>query len=98
MADAAAADAAADVVSQARDAAYTAIGFGVLAYQRLQVRRRELTREVGGKEGVARLVHKVEETVDPVLDGVERRLPQQARSVLHQARTAGKTIERVLLS
>ena len=86
-----------DPLQQVREAGYTAIGFGVLAYQRLQVRRRELAKEVGGKDGVARLVHKVEEKVDPVLDGVERRLPPQARTALHQARTAGKTIEKVLL-
>lgn len=29
----------------ARDAVYTAIGLGVLTYQRLQVRRRELSRD-----------------------------------------------------
>lgn len=86
-----------DLLSRARDASYTAIGFGVLAYQRLQVRRRELTKEVGGKEGVVRFVHRVEEAVDPVLDGVERRLPDQARTAFHQARTATRTIERVLL-
>ena len=85
------------MLGRARESGYTAIGFGVLAYQRLQVRRRELTKEAGGKEGVARFVHRVEEAVDPVLDGLERRLPDQARTAFHQARTAGKTIERVLL-
>lgn len=86
------------MLDRVREAGYTAIGFGVLAYQRLQVRRRDLTRQAGGKEGgVARFVHKVEETVDPVLDGVERRLPDQARTVFHQARAAGKTLERVVL-
>ncbi|MFK8022920.1 MAG: hypothetical protein AB8G26_03055 [Ilumatobacter sp.] len=29
----------------ARDTAYTTVGLGILAYQRLQVRRRELERE-----------------------------------------------------
>lgn len=89
--------AADDLTAQARDAAYTAVGFGVLAFQRLQVRRRELVKQVGGREGVARFVHKVEEAVDPVLDDVERRLPEQARTAVHRARTAGKTLERVLL-
>ena len=86
-----------DPLKQAKEAGYTAIGFGVLAYQRLQVRRRELTKQVGGKEGVARFVHRVEEKVDPVLDGVERRLPPQARTAMQGARLAGKTLERVLL-
>ena len=35
-----------DVATRARDAAYTAVGFGVLAVQRLQVRRRDLTKDV----------------------------------------------------
>ncbi|MEZ5280402.1 MAG: hypothetical protein R2770_08000 [Acidimicrobiales bacterium] len=30
-----------------RDAAYTAIGFAVLGFQRLQVKRRQLEREFG---------------------------------------------------
>lgn len=30
----------------ARDAVYTAVGLGVLVYQRLQVRRREIEREL----------------------------------------------------
>ena len=86
-----------DLAAKARDAGYVAVGFGVLAFQKLQVRRRELVKEVGGKEGVARIVRKVEEKVDPVLDDVEKRLPDQARTALHQARTAGRTLERVLL-
>ncbi len=86
-----------DLGTQARDAAYTAVGFGVLAFQRLQVRRRELVQQVGGREGVARFVRQVEEAVDPVLDGVEQRLPGQARTAVHRARLAGKTVERALL-
>ena len=86
-----------DPLKQVKEAGYTAVGFGVLAYQRLQVRRREMVKKVGGKAGVARFVHRVEEKVDPVLDGVERRLPPQARTAFHGARAAGKTIERVLL-
>jgi hypothetical protein len=30
----------------ARDAAYTAVGLGILTYQRIQVRRREIEREL----------------------------------------------------
>ena len=86
-----------DLRAQAKEAAYTAVGFGVLAFQRLQVQRRELVKQVGGKEGVAQFVRRVEKAVDPVLDGVEKRLPDQARSAFHGARAAGKTLERVLL-
>mgnify|MGYP001798145797 CR=1 FL=1 len=38
---------AADTAAQfARDALYTAVGLGILGYQRLQVRRREIEREL----------------------------------------------------
>lgn len=33
-------------VDLARDTAYTAVGLGLLTYQRLQVRRREIEREL----------------------------------------------------
>ncbi|CAB4364171.1 MAG: hypothetical protein F2681_00945 [Actinobacteria bacterium] len=36
------------VVALTRDAAYVAIGFGVLAFQQAQVRRRELEKVVSG--------------------------------------------------
>lgn len=36
------------IVTAARDAAYVTIGFGVLAFQQAQVRRREIEKVVGG--------------------------------------------------
>ena len=87
--------------TRARDAGYTAVGFGVLAVQRLQVMRREIQKDVGkrvgGKAGVASAVKKVEAVVDPVLDKVEKQLPGQARVVMHTARTAGKVVQKTLL-
>ena len=87
--------------TRARDAGYTAVGFGVLAVQRLQVKRREVQKEVGrrvgGKAGVRQAVHRVEAVVDPVLDKVEKQLPLQARVVVHTARTAGKVVQETLL-
>lgn len=38
--------AAATASGLARDVAYTAVGLGVLTYQRIQVRRREIEREL----------------------------------------------------
>ncbi len=38
--------AASTATGLARDAAYTAVGLGVLTYQRIQVRRREIEREL----------------------------------------------------
>lgn len=95
-----------DLLSRARDAGYTALGFGVLAVQRLQVRRRELAKDMAGAAGptvtaarpaVGGLLRRVEKAVDPVLDGVERRLPGQARSAFRTARAVGKTLQRTLL-
>ena len=91
-----------DLLRRARDAGYTAVGFGVLALQRLQVQRRALAKDlgqrIGGRAGVGRIVRQAEAAVDPVLDGFEKALPGAARSVFHQARQAGKIVERVLLS
>lgn len=90
-----------DVLDRARDAAYTAVGFGVLAFQRLQVERRQLAKDlyaaVGGKPGVRRIAREVDKAVDPVLDSVEEKLPEQARRVFRQARVAGRVVEHTLL-
>jgi hypothetical protein len=42
-----------DVNSLLRDAGYTAVGFGILAFQRAQVRRRELERSVRAASSVS---------------------------------------------
>lgn len=110
-----------ELVNRARDAAFTVVGFGVLGFQRLQVRRREVTKELvkvvggglggglggaaalgskalGGRAGVGKIVRRVDAVVDPVLDTVERRLPSSAKTVFHQARQAGRFVERAVLS
>jgi hypothetical protein len=50
-----------DVTNLAKDAAYVSIGLGVIAFQRLQVRRNELEKLVGDR------VKLVEERVGSVL-------------------------------
>lgn len=91
-----------DLLTRARDAGYTAVGFGVLAVQRLQVQRRELAKDIGerigGREGVGRFVRQVEAAVDPLLDDVEKRLPEGGRTFVHRARQAGKVVRHTLLS
>ena len=86
-----------DVAARARDAAYTAVGFGVLAAQRLQVTRRDLTKDVvdrlGGPAEVRRYVRQAQVVIDPVLDLVERRLPLPSRLLLRQARRAARTLQ-----
>src|SRR3546814_11869183 len=78
-----------EVTSAVKDAAYVSVGLGVLAFQRLQVRRNELkkqlsrstdeprsTLEVVGKLVGAR-VKLVEERVDAAREQVLVRLPQR---------------------
>lgn len=99
-----------DLLKQAKEAGYTAVGFGVLAVQKLNVAGRAIAKDVatglrglnagdsvGGKAGVRRMVRRVETAVDPVLDGVERRLPGGARTAFHRARSVTRTVERILL-
>ncbi len=80
-----------DAATRLRDTLYTAVGFGVLGIQQAQLRRRELQRDL------ARLAEEVDEKVDPVLDDVEARLPDDLRAVLVQARAAARTAQRTLL-
>lgn len=99
-----------DLLTQAKNAGYTAVGFGVLAVQKLNVAGRALAKDletglrglnavegVGGKDGVRKMVRRAEAAVDPVLDGVERRLPDSARTAFHRARAVTRTVERILL-
>jgi hypothetical protein len=86
-----------EVVTRARDAAYTAVGFGVLAAQRLQVKRRDLTKDVvdrlGGPKEVKRKVRQAQVVIDPVLDVVERRLPLPSRLLFRGVRRAARSVE-----
>ena len=42
-----------DVTEAMKDAAYVSVGLGVIAFQRLQVRRTELTKAIAGPRGEA---------------------------------------------
>jgi hypothetical protein len=42
-----------DVANLAKDAAYVSVGLGVIAFQRLQVRRNELTKAFNDQSGQA---------------------------------------------
>jgi hypothetical protein len=74
-----------------KDAFYTAIGFGVLGLQQLQVQRRDLRKQLRRAAG------QVEERVDPLLDDLEARLPDAPRVVVKQARVAARTVQRAIL-
>ena len=74
----------------AKEAAYVAIGLGVLEFQKAQVRRQELacTRKAMKKRAkdfdatLAQVIRVVDSTLEPVL----QRLPEPAQAVIRQAR------------
>jgi hypothetical protein len=74
-----------------RDALYTAVGFGILGVQQVQLRRRELQKELG------RLADEVDGKMEPVLDDLVARLPEDLRPLADQARAAATSARRVLL-
>jgi hypothetical protein len=80
-----------DAATRLRDSLYTAVGFGVLGFQQLQLRRRDLQRDL------AKLAAEVDEKVDPVLDDLVARLPEDIRPVAVQARAAAVSVRRTLL-
>lgn len=77
-----------DVNKTAQDAAYIAVGFGVIAFQRAQVLRQDLTKSVasdrtwletqlGDLRGeLAKLASRVEEALEPVAKELDSRLDE----------------------
>jgi hypothetical protein len=80
-----------DADSGLREALYTAVGFGVLGIQQAQLRRRELQKEL------ARLAVEVDGKVEPVLDDLVAKLPDDLRPLADQARAAALSARRALL-
>ena len=74
-----------------RDALYTAVGFGVLGFQQAQLRRRELQKDL------ARLAADLDGKVDPVLDDLVAKLPEDLQPVAARARAAAVSARRTLL-
>src|SRR2546423_11145111 len=76
----------ADVTKTLKDAAYVAIGLGVLAFQKAQVRRVELTKQLDeqrkqfetqaseAREQFAKLVKGIDERFEPVIQEIDSRL------------------------
>jgi glutathione peroxidase-family protein len=83
-------EAAEAIADLAKEAAYVAIGLGVLEFQKAQVRRQELgcahkraaERAKDFDVMVAHVIKVVDSTLEPVLE----RLPQPAQAVVRQAR------------
>jgi hypothetical protein len=91
-----------DLTNTLKDAAYVAVGFGVLAFQKAQVRRRELEKQLGVsteslREQLTKVAADAEKNIEPVVEAVEssldlleERLPEQAREVFKQVRSTAK--------
>jgi hypothetical protein len=87
------ADAGAGVADRMKEAAYAVVGLGVLGVQHLQVRRREVAKQVepqvrDAAERLRRLAAAADEAVNPVLERFEDRLPDATREAVRSARTA----------
>lgn len=89
-----------DLTKTLEDTAYVAIGFGVLAFQKAQVRRRDLAKQLSDlagergelRVGLAKLSRDIEGRIDPVVDELQERLPAQAREAVATARKAAKDL------
>ena len=79
-----------DVTKIVKDAAYVTVGFGVLAFQKAQVRRRELEAQLEEQRKaftpqietfrteVEKLVKDLEERFEPVIDQARKYFPAAA--------------------
>lgn len=74
-----------------KETLYTVVGFGVLGVQQVQVRRRDI------QKNLARLASEVDERVEPVLDELQTRVPE-ARPLVDGARSAARSLERALVA
>lgn len=93
-----------DLTKVGKDAAYVAIGLGVLGFQKAQVRRRELLAQLERQPGspfadarkevvkalkeLDRNLSDVIERADATLEPIEQRLPAGAQTIVQQARVA----------
>jgi ElaB/YqjD/DUF883 family membrane-anchored ribosome-binding protein len=94
------------VANLARDAAYITVGFGVLTFQKAQVRRQELLKQINASKLPVDRVNKLVETqvrtidsqivklearLDAVVEQVKDRLPAPADMIVGQAHDVAKT-------
>jgi uncharacterized protein HemX len=90
-----------DVTQSFKDAAYVAVGFGVIGFQKAQVRRQEMNRQLRQQrqqfgdlvKGLDGAVQPVRQQIEGRLDQLEGRLPGQARDVVRTARSLAKGTE-----
>ena len=81
----------ADVTKTAKDAAYVLVGLGVLGFQKAQVRRQELRRQLEAQRGTFEAqLGDVRSQLGKLTTKVD--LPPQARTIVKQAREAGEQL------
>ncbi len=85
-------DVGANVSDRVREAAYAAVGLGVLGVQGLQVHRRSVAKQVEPQVREAavrlqRLASAADDAVNPVLERLEDRLPEATRDLVRTARS-----------
>ncbi len=90
------------LVALAKDAAYVTVGFGVLAVQKIQVRRHEFTEQAKAQldtakqfvtenaAGIDARIQRFEASVDQVVDQFGSRLPEPAHTIVNRAHDAAK--------
>ncbi len=86
---------AASPVQSIQDAFHVALGFGVINLQKAQVRRQELAKDLSSQvsetiDAIEKLVKETEERLDPVIDSLTGRLPEQAQGIVEAATEAVK--------
>jgi chaperonin cofactor prefoldin len=91
-----------DIANVAKDALYVSVGLAVIAFQRAQVKRRELSQQLNGGLGdvtkrvddrvktVEERLGAVEERFEHLAEQLEARLPDQIGDAAKQARLAAK--------
>ena len=96
-----------DITKNLKDAAYIAIGLGVIGFQRAQVRRQELrkqlfeqrsvidTQATEARAQVGKLVKTIEERFEPLADVVEERLDAVEELLPTQAKNVFKQARQV---
>jgi GTP1/Obg family GTP-binding protein len=88
----------ADLTKTLKDAAYVTVGLGVLAFQKAQVRRREVEQQVQTQlsetqKQVERLARDLQGRLEPVIDQLTERLPGEVRTLVNQARDNAKGVQ-----
>jgi hypothetical protein len=91
------------VVNAAKDAAYIGVGVAVLAFQKAQVLRRDLTKSFNDQFGNGKTqfedlvksfdsrLSEFEDKFDAAVEGLGKRLPDRAATVVAQAHDASKS-------